>query len=226
MALALLACSAEEDATTTTTIGTTTTGAKATTTSTTPLTDAWQDVTAPGTSCFVVASGTGDLLIEHNPDLPVVPASVVKLLPASLAPEDERVRRMLRDSDNDAARSLVADLGGPGAVQEALVAASRPMEGVTVADATGHDRANRVTCRLLVSILTSSPLRDDLAVAGRTGTLRDRYPDGAGRLRAKTGSIRGVASLAGYVDDLTFAAVMNGDGAAASLDAVIEGLLP
>ena len=227
VALALVACSADDpDVTTTTTTSTTTTIAVETTTTTdAPPTDAWSSVASPDTSCFVVVNETGDLVIDHNPDVPVIPASTIKLLPASLRPDDERVPRMLRDSDNDAARALVADLGGPGAVQEALVAASRPMAGVVVADATGHDRTNRVTCRLLVSILTTTPLEDDVAVAGESGTLRDRYVDAAGRLRGKTGSIRGVASLAGYVDDLTFAAIVNGDAPEAALDTLVEGLL-
>ena len=67
----------------------------------------------------------------------------------------------------------------------------------------------------------SFPLfRDSLAVAGKDGTLADRFrrefPALTGQVFAKTGSIRGVSSLSGYVqrgDRLwTFALVFNGLG--------------
>jgi D-alanyl-D-alanine carboxypeptidase len=224
----LLACAGDDDDTVTTTTTTTTTLVSTTTTSTAPpFTDAWSEVPSPDTSCFVAVDADGDFVIDHNADVPVIPASTIKLLPASLAPDDQRVVPMLRHSDNDAARSLVDDLGGVDAVRDALLAQSRPMNGVVIADATGHDRADRVTCRLLVSVLTTVPLRDALAEPGQPGTMQARYLDHAGRLHAKTGSIRGVASLAGYADDLTFAAILNADAdPTPALDALVDGLLP
>ena len=59
-------------------------------------------------------------------------------------------------------------------------------------------------------------LRDGLAVAGETGTLAERWrgTQVAGRLHAKTGSLRNVTALAGEVEPLaggrvTFAYVAN-----------------
>ena len=59
-------------------------------------------------------------------------------------------------------------------------------------------------------------LRDGLAVAGETGTLAERWRGTpvAGRLRAKTGSLRNVTALAGEIEPLaggmvTFAYVAN-----------------
>lgn len=140
-----------------------------------------------------------------------MPASATKLLVAAAAPDlsDERVARMLRDSDNVAARSL---FGEPGDVVGVLADRGLPVDGVVVADGTGHDRSNRVTCRLLVAILDGSEhLEDVLPVAGRSGTLADRFVGTPleGRLRAKTGSIRGVAALAGHAERFTFAYVLN-----------------
>jgi D-alanyl-D-alanine carboxypeptidase len=45
-------------------------------------------------------------------------------------------------------------------------------------------------------------LRDSLAVSGRTGTLRKRFvgTDLVGRVRAKTGWIRGASALSGLVE--------------------------
>ncbi|HYD10696.1 MAG TPA: D-alanyl-D-alanine carboxypeptidase [Acidimicrobiales bacterium] len=150
------------------------------------------DAPSPDTSCVLVAGG-----FEHNADLPVIPASTIKLFVAATAPEDERVERVLVDSDNDAARAMVVDHGLPS------------WPGVLARDATGHDRGNRVTCRALVDVLLAHP-NLPLAVAGERGTLRDRLADVAGRVQAKTGSIRGVEALAGRTDDgRTFAVVLN-----------------
>ena len=46
----------------------------------------------------------------------------------------------------------------------------------------------------------ADPLRDSLAVAGRSGTLSERMRGTAaqGRCRAKTGTLIGVSNLAGY----------------------------
>ena len=74
--------------------------------------------------------------------------------------------------------------------------------------------------RPLVDVLTleeTGPVvRAGLPVAGQTGTLADRFvgTDMAGRLRAKTGTLRNVTALAGDVDPLqggplTFAYVAN-----------------
>jgi D-alanyl-D-alanine carboxypeptidase len=235
IAMLLVACTGDDDAavTTTTSMTTTTATTVVTTTSTiaAPLDieSAWAKVPAPGASCLVVVDESGDFVFERNADVPVKPASVLKLLVASLAPDDVRVPSMLANSDNDAARALASDLGGVEAVEAMLVEQGRPMAGVDVRDATGHDHRSRVTCRLLVSILSGAPdsIRDALAVAGESGTLTGRYTDVAGRLRAKTGSIRGVGSLAGYADDLTFALVLNEtDDPEPALDAVVHALLP
>ena len=81
-----------------------------------------------------------------------------------------------------------------------------------------------MTCRLLAAILTTSPVRllvaQGLPVAGQSGTLYKRFlrTPVAWHLRAKTGTLRGVASLAGYADSalghkLAFAFVENSVGA-------------
>jgi D-alanyl-D-alanine carboxypeptidase len=239
IALVLVACSGGDDAAVTPTTSMSTTTTTVVTTTTAPPLDlepAWAQVQAPDASCLVVVDENGDFVFERNADVPVKPASVLKLLVASLAPDDVRVPSMLGNSDNDAARALAADLGGIDAVETMLIEQGRPMAGVDLLDATGHDHGSRVTCRLLVSILSGAPdaIRESLPEPGE-GTLFGRYDDLAGRLRAKTGSIRGVGSLAGYAmpsgrpgpGDLTFAAVLNEtDDPAPALDAIVHALLP
>jgi D-alanyl-D-alanine carboxypeptidase/D-alanyl-D-alanine-endopeptidase (penicillin-binding protein 4) len=97
-----------------------------------------------------------------------------------------------------------------------------PMAGVRMLDGSGLAPGDRVTCRLLAAILNGSPSRTTveraLPIAARSGTLYKRFlaTPVAGRLRAKTGSIRYVAALAGFADGpnrtLTFAYVQNGVG--------------
>ena len=195
------------------------TSTSSTTTTTAPAPDLdplWSRT--PPTSCLVVRDGDR-VLYERNPDLPLVPASTTKLLVAAAAPDpsDGRIAPMLRDSDDEAARSLFAELDD---VVGVLAERGLPVEGAVVTDGTGHDRGNRVTCRLLVAILdeAGTELEEALPVAGRSGTLADRFVGTPveGRLRAKTGSIRGVAALAGFAGRATFAYVVNEVDAAAA----------
>jgi D-alanyl-D-alanine carboxypeptidase/D-alanyl-D-alanine-endopeptidase (penicillin-binding protein 4) len=143
----------------------------------------------------------------------------------------ELVDEMLRESDNTTAELLVRELGlevlgagtteaGRRVVDDTLRRLGLPMDGVRVVDGSGLDTGNRVTCRLLVAILTGPMTRgivdQGLPVAGQSGTLAKRFlaTPVVGHLRAKTGSITRVASLAGYAENqtgptLTFAYVQN-----------------
>ncbi len=89
--------------------------------------------------------------------------------------------------------------------------------GVSLSDASGLSRQNRVTARLLTDVLLlgydgSDPvLRRALAalpIGGLTGTLAGRFDtsathDAAGRARAKTGTLTGANALAGSVVDVS-----------------------
>ncbi len=154
-------------------------------------------------------------------DRAVVPPGAVQLAQISSPPLSEIVSTMLRESDNAIAEMLVKELavaaGGPGttaggtaAVTAALETLGLPLPGVTIIDGSGLDRANQATCRALLSTLALADddpryavLYDGLAVAGLSGTLRERLTGTAleGRLRAKTGFLDDVAGLAGFVDD-------------------------
>jgi len=79
--------------------------------------------------------------------------------------------------------------------------------GLVIADGSGLSRTNRVTARQLAELLAWSAktpfgpyLHDSLARGGVDGSLRKRMKDTRGRVSAKTGTMRGVCALAGYVD--------------------------
>ena len=111
---------------------------------------------------------------------------------------------------------------------------------IIVADGSGLSRYNYVTARTLVDVLQrmhddprhAAPFAATLPVAGRDGTLESRLTRSAaaGNLRAKTGSMSNVRTLAGYVtsaegEALAFAALANNfPGPAGPILAVIDRL--
>lgn len=94
--------------------------------------------------------------------------------------------------------------------------------GFVIADGSGLSRENACTARQLVQLLTwmrSRPggdlFTDSLSIAGVDGSLRKQLRDLPGRVFAKTGTMRGVRVLAGYVNDgsaprFAFAVIFNG----------------
>jgi D-alanyl-D-alanine carboxypeptidase/D-alanyl-D-alanine-endopeptidase (penicillin-binding protein 4) len=126
------------------------------------------------------------------------------------------VGEMLRESDNQTAEMLTKELGlrkGAGPTTAAGVAVitadlarlGLPVAGAVRDDGSGLDDDDKATCQLLTAALDHagprSPLADGLPVAATSGTLQDRFENtpGAGRVRAKTGSLTSVSSLSGFV---------------------------
>lgn len=94
----------------------------------------------------------------------------------------------------------------------------------TFRDGSGLSHGNRLTARMIAQLLVvmdNHPQRDvfrsSLARPGHPGTLRsNRYAKLKGKLWGKTGTIRGVRALAGYVrrpegHDVTFALLISGN---------------
>jgi len=108
--------------------------------------------------------------------------------------------------------------------------------GLRVWDACGLSRRNRVAsstlARLLVTVYESK-WRDvfisTLAVPGRPGTLIKRNLDVGPHLAAKTGFIRGVFSLSGYLfgqtDTFAFSFIVNGCGSGTRAYELFNSLL-
>ncbi|MET9367872.1 D-alanyl-D-alanine carboxypeptidase/D-alanyl-D-alanine-endopeptidase [Streptomyces griseoflavus] len=183
----------------------------------------------------------GDLLKEHGikatpPGPSKSTTRATTLATVSSPPLASLVERMLTHSDNDLAEALArhtalatgrpADFAGGGAAITArLKQLGLPVKGADVKDGSGLDRRDKLTADLLTALLAKAgdpahpelrPALTGLPVAGFTGTLAGRYGDGAaGVVRAKTGTLTGVNSLAGTVVDqdgrlLAFAFLANG----------------
>jgi D-alanyl-D-alanine carboxypeptidase/D-alanyl-D-alanine-endopeptidase (penicillin-binding protein 4) len=142
--------------------------------------------------------------------------------------------------------------GAAEQVLSALEQAGLDRSGAEMHDGSGLSTSDEVPARLLGSVLAAAaapahgprtserlrPLVTGLPVAGGDGTLDDRFgPDatsasGRGVVRAKTGTLTGVSSLAGLVTDvdgrlLIFALMSNGPSPADSrprLDAMAADL--
>jgi D-alanyl-D-alanine carboxypeptidase/D-alanyl-D-alanine-endopeptidase (penicillin-binding protein 4) len=139
---------------------------------------------------------------------------------------------MLRSSDNLAAELLVKEMdkkaggtgttaGGLGVVAATVQRLGIPTAGLSMGDGSGLDPGDRTTCSALLAALDMgdqplfTPLVTGLAVAGRSGTLVNRFRGTplAGHLMAKTGSIDCAVAMVGRLDlkrPLHFALIVNG----------------
>lgn len=160
----------------------------------------------------------------------VADKGAVEIASIESSPLSQIVPAMLRESNNGTAEMLTKEMGlqrlgtgstvaGTVAITQSLMARGLPLASLSIADGSGLSPLNQVSCRLLVSVLSdaSLPFNTWLPVAGETGILSRRFlgTPVAGNLRAKTGSVHGVAALAGYArnragQSLTFAYIANG----------------
>ena len=105
--------------------------------------------------------------------------------------------------------TAIAGYAADGIIVDAVYSSrpveGEPLDGVVIDNGSGLSRETRVPARLLVHLLQrawSSPVMPELMaslpVTGLDGTLR-RSRAMAGRAHLKTGSLRDVAGIAGYV---------------------------
>lgn len=141
-------------------------------------------------------------------------------------PVPEFVEQMMTASDNDMAEALIRHVaiakgkpasfeGGTQAVREVLIGLGVNVGQMDLKDGSGLNKRNMLPPAVLTQTITlaAAPGRPELRptltgmpVAGFTGTLKDRFDqrtslDGAGLVRAKTGSLTGVSTLSGIVRD-------------------------
>ena len=177
------------------------------------------------------------VLYQFNPNLSLIPASNTKLLttaaalriygdrnPQKLASLRPLLSAVNRYSNNSRANSLLRRIGGQRAARNALSILGLDASGYKQADGSGLSRNNRAKPSALVSLLqgmyvgnlnkVDRNLENDLfynslAVAGVNGTLRNRFRNTPlkGRLHGKTGTLRGVRTLSGYLENTDYGTI-------------------
>lgn len=152
----------------------------------------------------------------------------------SSKPLNEMLKDMLKKSDNVIAGALFKKIGQlytrqQGSWENGSVAVSQILSrkagvntsGMRILDGSGLSSSNLTTPAQLMQVLEFAyrhPTRDHfisaLPVAGVDGTLKHRMGNIMRRVRAKTGTISGVVSLAGYASSpneiLAFVIMVNG----------------
>jgi D-alanyl-D-alanine carboxypeptidase/D-alanyl-D-alanine-endopeptidase (penicillin-binding protein 4) len=160
------------------------------------------------------------------------------------SPLADAVARACTDSLGMMAEAMLKTLGAtsgqPGSWPNGAAVVARFLrqlgvsdDSFTIDDGSGLSRRNRLSARAVTTVLAymnrsagGELLRESLALSGVSGTLRKRLggPETKGRIRAKTGYIASVRTLAGYVEArdgrrLAFAILYNGARSTAPLTA-------
>jgi len=151
-----------------------------------------------------------------------------------LSPPLAQIARFMdRESDNFTAELLLKQLGavngavgttagGAAAVRTELTEAGIPVAGVRIVDGSGLSPLDRLTARAIVGMLRAAwedptikvPFVSALAVAGRSGTLKDRMrgPPARGVVLGKTGTTSLASALSGFVRQrYVFSVLQNGN---------------
>ena len=162
----------------------------------------------------------------------------IELASLESAPLGDQLHFLLGESDNTLAEMLMKEMGvvtaGVGTTRAGALAVHGALAGrlpllPVPADGSGLSPSNRLSCAQVVEVLDiggpNGSVGSSLAVAGQSGTMENRYRGSrvAGRVRAKTGSLAGVAALAGFATaadggSFTFAVILNSSSGLVNAD--------
>jgi D-alanyl-D-alanine carboxypeptidase/D-alanyl-D-alanine-endopeptidase (penicillin-binding protein 4) len=164
------------------------------------------------------------------------PANLSMIALHASKPLSELINEMLKKSDNIIAGALFKKIGQlyshrPGSWENGNVAVSQILSkyagvnisGLRILDGSGLSAANLAKPAQMMQALYYAYHQDSISdafisalpIAGVDGTLKHRMGNIARKVRAKTGTISGVVSLAGYADSadkdtLAFVIMING----------------
>jgi len=137
--------------------------------------------------------------------------SVGEMTQFALTWSDNLLAERLARAGAHKAGFAMTDFGVAGSVKELLNTLEIDSSNLTIEDGSGLSKLNRVSANIIAEFLMKirsaekfAAIYDGLPIAGLTGTLEDRYfataPEAIGLVHAKTGTLNGTVSLAGYVD--------------------------
>ncbi len=180
--------------------------------------------------------------------LPAEPAMLAELPAPSLSENMVRINKesqnlhtelMLRRVSRQAGSGSIAD--GQAVMKKVMTEAGLPATGYYFADGSGMSSYNRITPRAAVGLLGwiarqpwGMAWRETLPIAGRDGTLQNRFKGTIleGKLFAKTGTLNASRAVSGYLTTrsgrtLIFSALANDmpDGTDAQATAAVDRAL-
>lgn len=199
----------------------------------------YSDPSGHAAGAFRDALEAEGITVTGDPNATPAPADSAEIAVLESLPLGEIVEHLMRVSDNDAAEIMFRHVaiaqdkpasfdGGRAAVAEAITTLSSWPAGTVIHDGSGLSRETTITtdtlARLMPVITTDESryrsVMTGMPVGGVDGSLRLRFvvdgtTAGRGTVRAKTGTLRQVHSLAGYVRSadgalIGFAFVSNG----------------
>lgn len=171
---------------------------------------------------FAAALTAAGIKVTGAPAEQPAAAGATEIAEVRSAPLAQLVEHALLISDNEATEVLLRHVAlgsgaegsaeaGVVAVRDALQRLGVPTTGLQQYDGSGLSRENRIAPATLLGVVRQAatgapalrPVLTGLPVAGFTGSLATRFEEapvaGLGRVRAKTGTLRNVRSLAGIV---------------------------
>lgn len=187
--------------------------------------DRVDDPAADAAEAFAGALRREGVRIQGSPTPGVAARGADEVARVSSPPLSQIAELVLEVSDNEGAEVLAHHVGiavggvgsfggGVAGVRNALAGLGVPLVGAVIRDGSGLSRTNRLRTDTLIELLRVAASDDHpelraaltgLPVGGFTGSLVVRFDDavpaGVGRVRAKTGSLTGIRSLAGIAVD-------------------------
>lgn len=146
----------------------------------------------------------GDLVASENSP------TVAEILDWTLLWSDNNLAERLARLSAQSAGYSMDDKGVDKVFRSLLAHFEIDSSKLVVVDASGLSKQNRITAQLMADLLYKmhkeekfAPIYNSLPIGGVSGTLRNRFidtaPSAVGLIRAKTGTLNGTATLAGFV---------------------------
>jgi len=144
----------------------------------------------------------------------VTSPSITSMVKFALTWSDNLLAERLARAASHAAGYPMNDAGVALTIKKMLTDLQVDQSGLFIHDASGLSHQDRVTAKLIADLLLKirgnekfAAVYEGLPISGKSGTLESRFintaPQAVGLVHAKTGTLDGTVSLAGYVESGT-----------------------